>query len=111
MDEQERRDLIERITRIKEMSETRQFFTPDNLDPSPDLEYCTVSRKQWEETYQVDRFDNIGLQSSRSDLSKSEVQAFLEDGNWELIAQSLTQKVGEGAVITRQYSRPKVNPS
>lgn len=107
MDEREHHDHDRWSNHLSEMNDTRQFLSPQNLDPSPDLEYCHVSRRHGDERYQVNYFDGSGLQSSNSGLSKSEVQAMIDEGGWELIAQELTQHAHEGAVITRQYSRPK----
>ncbi|KAB2860609.1 MAG: hypothetical protein F9K46_09690 [Anaerolineae bacterium] len=102
-------DIVRRANNLQQMAETRRFYTPESPDPKPDLEYCNVSHKRGEEIYQVDLFDSDGLQLSRSGLSKSEVKALLEDGNWELIAQELSQKVGETGTIIYQHMRRKSN--
>jgi hypothetical protein len=47
-------------------------------------------------------FDHTGLQSTRTGLSRVEMQVFVKEGGWQMIAQNFSSQKGG---LTEQYTR------
>lgn len=97
-------DMVRRVNNLKQMAETRRFYTPESPDPNPDLEYCNAFQKDGSTTYDLKIFDSGGLQSTRAELTGDELQRFLKDGGWQLIAQNFSSQAGG---MTQQFMRRK----
>lgn len=104
---QELADIARRVENMKQMAETRRFFTPDDPDPNPNFEYCNASQQPETNTYDLILFDHRGLQSARPDLAESEFQRFIREGGWQVVAQEYSGKAGQPVTLKLQYSRPK----
>lgn len=97
-------DIVRRANKLKQMAETRRFYTPESPDPNPDLEYCNAFQKDGTTRYDLKIFDSGGLQSTRAELTGDELQRFLKDGGWQLIAQNFSSQAGG---MTPQFMRRK----
>lgn len=99
-------DIVRRANNLQQMAEMRRFYTPESPDPNPDLEYCNAFQKDGTTSYDLKIFDSGGLQSTRAELTEDELQRFLKDGGWQLIAQNFSSQAGG---MTQQFMRRKSN--